>query len=481
MDDRIEKRSLMSKKISLVSLSILIIAAIDNMRNLPSAALFGTSLLFFFALSALVFLIPTSLVSAELSATFPEKGGVYHWVFRAFGKRWAMAAIWLQWINTMVWYPSMLSFIAGTLAYLINPELAQNKVYLITCILVIFWVLTLVNLRGIHISTMVNNLFCVMGTMFPLCFLICLGAFWVYNDYPKQIELSVSHLIPPLGQSTSWVSLIAIMASFLGMELSGVHVNDIKNPQKNFPKAVLLASGFIFISMLLGSLSIAFVLPEKQINLIAGIMQMFDLFFKAFGLQSLTPIMTLLIVVGSTGTMINWLISPAKGLLHAAEFGFLPRFFTKTNQAGVASNILLSQAILVSLFCLVFLFEPTINGFYWFLTALSTELYMIMYVLMFCAGLKLHYTYVDRPKTFKIPGGQFGMWTVSILGLLGAITTIIVSFIPPDNVNVGSSARYLLMISLGNIFTISPLGFFYFYQKKRENLVYHNENNLDNV
>ena len=70
---------------------------------------------------------------------------------------------------------------------------------------------------------------------------------------------------------------------------------------------------------------------------------------------------------GSIGTMINWLISPAKGLLHAAEFGFLPAFFTRKNKAGVASNILLAQACLVSLVFLVFLLEPSINGFYWFL------------------------------------------------------------------------------------------------------------------
>jgi amino acid transporter len=252
------------------------------------------------------------------------------------------------------------------------------------------------------------------------------------------------------------------------MELSGVHVNDIKNPQKNFPRAVLIASTFIFLSMLLGSLAIAFVLPEKQINLISGIMQMFSHFFNAFGLQALTPIMTLLIVVGSTGTMINWLISPAKGLMHAAEFGFLPPFFTFKNKGGVASHILLAQAVIVSLLCSVFLFVPSINGFYWFLTALSTELYMIMYVLMFCAGLKLHYTYVNRPKTFKIPGNNLGMWIISILGLIGSTTTIIVSFFPPDNVDVGSAMHYFAMISLGNVLTISPLLLFYYYQQKKQ-------------
>ncbi len=456
-----------SKKISFFSLVILIIAAIDNLRNLPAAALFGSALIFFFVFSAIAFLIPTSMVSAELSATFPEKGGVYHWIRIAFGEKWAMGAIWLQWINTMVWYPTILSFVAGTAAYLINPELAQNKAYLVTVILTIFWVLTLVNLRGIRISAIVNNICALVGTIFPMIFLIILGLIWFFSGKPLQIHLNSENLIPSLGESSNWVSLIAIMASFLGMELSGVHVNDVRDPQKNFPRASFIATLFIFLSMVLGSLTIAFVLPEKEISLVAGIMQVFSNLFDVFGLKGLTPVLTLLIVIGSTGGMINWLISPAKGLLHAAEYGYLPKFFTHKNREGVASRILLAQAVLVSLFCLVFLLVPSVNAFYWFLTALSTELYMIMYILMFGAAIKLHYTYVDRPKAFKIPGNDFGIWTVCLLGFIGCLTTIIVSFFPPTDVNVGNHARYILMISLANLLTISPIFLFFLYKKSK--------------
>lgn len=461
----------MTKKISLTSLVILIIAAIDNIRNLPAAALFGSSLIFFFFFSALVFLVPTALVAAELSATFPEKGGMYHWVNKAFGKKMAMAAIWLQWINTMVWYPTMLSFIAGTLAYLIDPQLAENKTYLISCILIIFWTLTLINLKGIHVSAIINNVCCIFGTMLPILLLIGLGGVWYFSGQPIQISITKDNLIPSLSDATGWVSLIAIMASFLGIELSGVHVSEIRNPQKNFPKAVLLACLFIFMTMMLGSLSIAFVMPEQDINLISGVMQMFQSFFKAFGLEALTPFLTLLIVVGSIGMMINWLISPAKGLLHAAEFGFLPTFFSYKNKAGVASRILIAQGVLVTCFCLIFLLEPSVNGFYWFLTALSTELYMIMYVFMFLAGLKLHYKYVDRPKVFKIPGNAWGIWTVSLLGIFGCVTTIIVSFFPPDNVDIESPTRYVSMIIAGNILALSPLTLFYLYQSKNKVLL----------
>lgn len=461
----------MNKKISFFSLVILIVAAIDNMRNLPSAALFGSSLIFFFIFSAIVFLIPTSLIAAELSAAFPEKGGVYQWVNMAFGKKWAMAAIWLQWINTMVWYPTMLSFIAGILAYLIDPALAENKTYLISCILIVFWGLTLINLKGIQMSTLINNICATMGTIFPMFLLIILGGIWFFTGKPQQIHLSATDLIPPLNQSTSWVSLIAIMASFLGMELSGVHVNQIDQPQKNFPKAVLLASLFIFVTMVLGSLSIAFVLPAGQINLVSGVMQVFSSFFEAFHLKMLIPVLTILILFGSIGTMINWLISPAIGLLHAAEFGFLPSFFTRKNRAGVAYNILLAQAILVTLFCLIFLLVPTVNASYWFLTSLSTELYMIMYILMFCAGIRLHYKFKDRPKAFKIPGKQWGMWTTALLGLFGCLVTIIVSFFPPDHVDVGNPFHYFLMIGIGNIVTISPIFLFYLYKAKKTQLL----------
>ncbi|NNM44360.1 MAG: amino acid permease [Chlamydiae bacterium] len=455
------------KKISFFSLVLLIVAAIDSIRNLPASALFGSSLIFFFILSAIIFLIPTALIAAELSATFPEKGGVYHWVSKAFGEKWAMVAIWLQWINTIVWYPTILSFIAGTAAYLINPELVHQKWYLVTCILTVFWGVTLANLRGINFSARINNICAMIGTIFPMIFLIALGAFWFFSGKPLQIHLDAKSIVPSLSDSTNWISLIAIMASFLGMELSGVHVNEIHNPQRNFPKAVFLASLFILLSMVFGSLAIAFVLPGKDINLVSGVMQVFSNFFDFFGMKFLTPILTVLIVIGSVGNMTNWIISPAKGLLQAAEYGFLPSFFMKRNKHSVASNILLMQAVLVSLFCTLFLLVPSVNGFYWFLTALSTELYMIMYILMFFAALKLHYKHTDRGDVFKIPGKSLGMWAVSLLGLLGCTATIAVSFLPPENVNIGSALHYIFMIGCGNLLTITPVFLFYLYKSRK--------------
>lgn len=452
-------------KISFLALILLIISAVDSNRNLPSSAIFGSPLIFFFLFSALFFLFPSALVAAELSAMFPEEGGIYHWVRAAFGEKMGMLAIWLQWINTVVWYPTILSFIAGTLTYLFDPALMENKAYIICVIVGIFWALTVINLFGISVSAKINTLFASMGTVFPMLLLILLGIIWALAGNTFQIPITLEAIFPSLKKFDTWTALEAVMGSFLGMELSGVHVNHVAHPQKIFPKALLFASIYILLTMLLGSLTLAVVLPSSQINLAGGLMQVFDNFFQVFHLEALVPVMSLLIVIGSIGGMINWLISPAKGLLHAAHYGFLPPFFTQANQYGVAGRILIVQALLVTFFCTALLLLPTVNAFYWFLTALSNCLYMLMYILMFLSAFSLRSKQIER--AFKIPGGRLGLGCICVLGLIGSGLTIFFGFVPPENVNVGSSLRYILMISIGNLALICPVFFFFRYKKLR--------------
>lgn len=452
----------MNTKISLFSLVLLIVAAIDSIRNLPATALFGSPLIFFFLFSAVIFLIPISMVSAELASRFHEHGGVFHWIRHAFGEKMAVLAVWLQWINTMVWYPTILSFIAGTASYLYDPTLAENRVFLISVILVVFWGLTILNLFGIRVSARVNSICGIMGTLLPMGLLILLAAIWLFKGNRPEISFAMKDLLPSWDGTEHWVSLIAIMASFLGMELAGVHVGDIANPQKNFPKAMGLAVAILLTTMILGSLSIAVVIPEGKIHLVDGIMQTFSTFFASFGLSALVPILPLLIIIGSGGGMINWLISPAKGLLQAAEYGFLPEFLTVKNRHGAAVRILILQAILVSFFCLAIILMPNINAFYWFLTDLSTELYMLMYVLIFLAALKLGRPAAES-NSYRMPKGSRRL--VCALGLFGCALTIGVGYLPPDGIDVGNTTRYFLLIGAGNLAAIAPVTLLWWYKK----------------
>lgn len=452
----------MNKQISFFSLCLLIFSAVVNMKNMPATALFGSSLLFFFVVSLIFFLIPTTLISSFLSAADSEKGGIYDWVHKAFGPRVAMTAVWFQWSNTMVWFPSMLSFIAGTIAYAISPSLIENKLYLTGCTLIIFWGITWINLKGVKASSRLVNFSSWIGTLLPMILLIGLGAVWGIKGSQIQFSSRLSDMLPSFSNIDNWSALVAVMASFLGIELSGVHVNAIDQPQKNLPKALCISALCIFLALSLTSLSIAAVIPKENIHLLAGVMQAFQSFFNVFGLGNLIPILACAIALGSVGTMVNWLIAPAKGLFQASEAGFLPSFFLKKNKNGIASNVLLVQALLVTLFSFFFLFQSSANEIFWLLTALSTELYMIMYILMFASALKLHRQ--SSNSIFKI--SKKWIWIGCSFGLIGCITTICVSFLPPQNLEV-YLLRYISMAILGNLIAICPLFFSFLYQKRK--------------
>lgn len=452
-------------KLNTIALILLITGAIDSIRNLPAAALFGSSLIFFFIFAAILFLIPTALVSAELSAHVIE-GGIYQWVRLAFGRRLGFLAVWLQWINNIVWFPSMLSFVAGTAAYLFDPALAQNKVYLVTVILASFWLLTCINLKGIRITTKFTSYCAIIGLLIPMSCIFILLLFWLIAGNPVQIHFTNMNILPSWQNANNWIGLTAIMTGFTGMELATVHIKAVKDPQRTFPKALVLSTIIILCMMMIGSLAIAYVLPSYQINLVNGLIQAFAHFLSFYHLSWLVPILTALIVIGSLGSIISWVISPIKGLSEAATHGFLPRIFKKENKHGMPQNLLILQAVLVSLSCLAFLLLPNVNSSYWFLSALSTQLYMIMYVLMFLAALYLRHNAPLNKELFSIPGKKWGLWTVCLLGLSGCFITLIVGFIPPHNMNVGSSWYYEILFTAAIFIMMAPVLFFYLYENK---------------
>jgi glutamate:GABA antiporter len=455
----------MNSKIPFFSLVMLIVAAIDSIRTLPTTAFFGSSLIFYYFLSSVLFLFPVALISAEFASRNSEEGGVFNWIRQAFGDRIGVLAIWLQWINTMVWYPTMLLFISGTTTYLVNASFAGNKMYLLLTSLTTFWLLTFLNLKGIQVSVKINSLCGLIGTLLPMGILIFLGICWILSGNSCVVSFSWKDLIPSTTFINSSNAIVTIMASFLGMELAGVHIRDIHNPQKNFPIAIGYSVLILLTTLVLGSLSIAAVVPQEDIRFVDGVMQTFTLFLSTFKLTFFVPLLAFLIILGSTGGSVNWLLSPAKGLMQAAEKGFLPLYFLHKNRHGVAYRILILQAVVVSIFCCAMHFVQSANTYYWFLMALSTGLYMLMYILLFLAALKL-----KRPNSgYRIP---MGIRTVScIAGLVACVMTIIVGFQPAPGTVIESKINYSMKVIAGFLLMLLPVLLLWQYQRKQSQIL----------
>ena len=443
--------------LTIFSLTMITVGSVDSIRNLPATALFGSQLITFFVLGALFFLIPTALISAELSSAWPQQGGVYVWVKKAFGRHAGLVAIWLQWVENVIWYPTILSFVAGTIGYLINPHLTDNPLFLWLLINCSFWATTFVNMCGMRSYVWMSNICTIIGLIIPMILIILLGVLWVVGDNPIQASFDIKSIIPNLTDHSVWVSLTAIMLSFCGVEIATVHANDVNDPQHAFPKSLFYAVIIILSTLILGSLAIAIVLPKNEINFVAGIMQAFHAFFARYNMLWIMPTIGLMLILGGLGVVNNWIIAPTKGLLIAAQDGNLPDSFQKINKKDAPVFLLIVQAVIVTVLSAVFLFMPNVNGSYWFLTALAAQLYMLMYLMMFLAAIKLRIKYPEHRGPFRIAGGgNKGMLLIAGMGITGVLSTLVVSFIPPYGIEIGSILRYELSLIIGLLLMCSP-------------------------
>jgi amino acid transporter len=163
-----------------------------------------------------------------------------------------------------------------------------------------------------------------------------------------------------------------------------------------------------------------------------------------------------MLIFGGLGTVSNWIIAPTKGLLVAGQDGHLPQRLTVENKNGAPVTLLFGQAIIVTVLTLTFLFMPSVNSSYWLLTALTAQLYMMMYILMFATGIYLSFTDPDQPRGFRIPGGKVGMVVVAGREIIGTGTTFFVSFIPPSTIYTGSVWLYEAFLLSGLILMCLP-------------------------
>ncbi len=441
--------------LTVFSLVMINVIAVDNLRTLPISAKLGLPLVSYYLLAALSYFIPVALVAAELATAYPKTGGIYIWVREAFGRHSAFVTIWLQWIYNVVWYPTILIFIAETLTYLFDPALATNKIYLTTTVISLFWLFTILNCFGMKLSSLISIIGASIGTLVPMIGVTFLGVIWLIQGNP--ISLDTSTWLPDFSSVTHLPIFSAVLFGLIGVEMSAIHAEDVKNPQRDYPKAILYSAILIFSTLVFGSLAITMVVPNKSLNVVSGFIDAYTIFFQAYHLSWMIPIIVILIIVGGLSGMSAWIIGPSRGLLISAQDGCLPLHFTRINQHGAPTFILIVQALIVTLLSCVLLLFDNVSSAYWMLTELSAQLALLVYVFMFAASIKLRYSKKHQAGAYKIPGGKIGIWLVAGTGLLCCFITIFIGFVPPEQIIMSNVTLFQSFLIGGfSIFILIP-------------------------
>lgn len=439
------------------SLALISASAIIALRNLPLMAVHGVASVTFYALAAILFFIPIALVCAELATGWPDRGGVYLWVKEAFGPRTGQMANWLHWIESVVWLPSVLTFIATTAAYMVNPALAKDHYFVLSAILVVLWGGTFINFFGMKASSLVSNVGVGLGTIVPGIIMIALAAAWVLTGQSIATEVSMAAAIPKLNIG-NLVFFNGVLLGFAGMEVAAYHAREAIDPQRTYPKAILLSAIIILGISVLGSLAIALVVPRAEISISSGVMQALANFFAAFGFDNMVPVIAFLMVLGGLALVNTWLIGPSKGLLVSREANILPKILCKENKFGVPTNILLLQGFVATFISVLFSIFDNVDYVYWVINTMASQLIALMYIMIFLAAFLLRYRQPHVKRTFRVPGGNFGMAVICCMGIAACVGSLILGFFPPDDIEVASPMMHAFTIFASIIvFSLPPL------------------------
>jgi len=438
-------------------------AAVTSLRGLPMLAKEEMTMFAYLAITVILFLVPASLVSAELGAAFADrKGGIYAWVSEAFGIRWGFLAIWLQWIQNVVWFPITLTFASVAFAYMIGrPDLGKNGYYVGIFCIVSYWLATAVVLQGVEVFAKAANWTFLAGTVLPGICLLLLFGYWVLSGHPIAWQhltdpalSSQGHAIflPVIHRFGTVAFLAGIVLLFAGVEVQAVHVNEMKDPRKGYPAALGLAAVVSLAIFALGAIPVAAILPYDKISLQSGVFDTFNaVIINLWHMEWLARILALLVGVGAIAGVFAWLGSPSKGLLATAHDGELPRVLHATNRHGMPTHILLVQGLVVTVMsCLYFLIK-NVSVVFFLVGAMTVALYLIAYMLMYAAGLRLRYSKPNLPRSFRVLFGLAGMWLVAGVGLVGVCFSFLVAFFPPDQLPVGSPTLYVTLVVVGTV------------------------------
>ena len=459
-------------KLGVFTLAIMNVTAVVSLRGLPAEAEYGLSSAFYYLFAAIVFLIPTSLVAAELAAMFKDKqGGVFRWVGEAFGKKWGFLAIWLQWIQNTIWYPTVLTFGAVAIAFTgmgqaHDMALASNRIYSLVVVLVIYWLATFISLKGMGWVGKIAKIGGLVGTIIPAALLVVLGIVYLATGGVSQMDFHGS-FFPDLTNFNNLVLASGIFLFYAGMEMGGVYVTDMDNPGKNYPKAIFMGAIITVVIFVLGTFALGVIIPQKDINLTQSLLIGFDKYFAFFRASWLSPVIAVALACGVLASVLTWVSGPSKGIFAVGKAGYLPPFFQKANENGVQKNILFIQGAIVTLLSLLFVVMPSVQSFYQILSQLTVVLYLIMYLIMFASAIRLRYNMKDSERPYRIgKKGNALIWIISGLGFCGSLLAFVLSFIPPSQISTGSNAVWYSVLVIGCIVMVGiPL---LIYSKRKE-------------
>ncbi len=428
---------LLSREMGFWDVLLFNIVTVLGPRWIAAAAHSGTSSISLWIIAAVFFFIPSALVINELSSRFPCEGGLYIWTKEAFGDFHGFVAGWTYWIYTVFYFPGLLLASAAMSAYIIGEggaSLEHNRQFLLLVSLGYLVVAVALNIIGLNIGKWLQNAGGV-STYAPLLMLVALGGF-LWLRHGSVTHLTWTNVLPVWNWDTvNFWSQIAF--AFTGLELVSAMSQEVRDPQRTLPRAAFAAGALIAAMYVVGTMAVMALVPPADVSTTSGVFHAITVGSIALKIGFLGVIAALLVTVGNAGGVGSTVAGIARVPFVVGIDRYLPEAFGKIHPRWRTPYIsIIVQAVVSGL--ILFLSQiksPTVQAAYQFLIDAAIILYFIPFLYMFAAAIKLfgRSDRAENKNAVLIPGGQAGVWVISILGFVTVLIGIIVSLVPPGD------------------------------------------------
>ncbi|MEH7453912.1 APC family permease [Gottfriedia acidiceleris] len=422
-----------TKKLGVMGLSFLSINAILGLRNIAFASTIGPSAIFYWIVAALIYFIPIGLIVAELSTTYPNQGGMGVWVRKAFGEKASFLCSWFFWIANFTYYPSLLLTTTIAIAYGINqPQMASHPMKTAIISSVIFWIVTLLTLKGTKMSGRLASIGAPLGVLVPAILIFGFGFYSMFSGQPSATHFTQSTIMPNNLSFGMIMFLSTLMFGFSGAEMLGTIAGNVRNPQKTFPRAIFITSIIIALVYILATVAFQFVITISPDQTATALYLFADKITSQFGLNfSLSQILGICFLLAFVGSLSFLILNPSVMIAESAN-DVLPKNLLKENKDGMPSILVLGQAVAVTFILILSAFVPSVSKALNMLILMSTLAFFIPYVFLISAYLKLRMTDNKINRPFKIKSNSLAIF-VALIGMISVVGTIGLTLIPaPD-------------------------------------------------
>ncbi len=429
-----------------LDMTLFTVCAILVMDTLAPSAAIGTSSISWWLITLVLFFIPYGLITAELGTTYPEQGGLYVWVKKAFGEKWAARTTWLYWINVALWMPSVYILFAGMFAQLFFPDMSLWMQIGIGIIMT--WITVWIGCIKMDTGKWVPNI----GAMIKALIMVVIGVGAIIYATRNGVanDLSFSNLLPEWNAGLAFLPVIVY--NFMGFELMSGASEEMKNPGKDIPRAIITAGALIAVFYLLGTVGMLLALPVENIGLISGIIDTLQILLGTTGIGGVIVIILGIAALYSfLANMVTWTMGANRTAAEAAKENELPAVFGKEHPTFKTPTgaFLITGIVSTVVIVLYGFFAGSAEDLFWTLFAFSSMVFLLPYLALFPAFLKLRRTDANVERPYKVPGGKVLAWIFAVICEVFIIQAIVFFiYIPGEPIDWAFAAPVLIGVVL---------------------------------